>query len=205
MDTKKHIAEIDFVAFYAPAFQGDNEAAARFLQEVKDLPKEHARAKIALHQAARMVWLGDQIEEIAAGRPALQILFLLIAAEAVSKIVFKFTEEGRSREFVRRFFEEICNDDHRAVLASAFSMNTGGSCFTVRQAVDLLYSIRCDVVHEGKYYTFHMRETRGGVPLLNHIEDKFSVVTHLTLPELRQIVIEGAVLGSRMCFPPRTQ
>lgn len=95
-----------------------------------------------------MLWLADRIEQVARGRPALLILFYLIAAEAVAKLVMGFRGEGESRRHVRIFFENICSQRHRSILANAFMTGFGGP-LTLRKAVDLLYSVRCDVVHEG--------------------------------------------------------
>lgn len=47
-----------------------------------------------IHQAARMLWLGDRMGEIAKGRPALRLLFHVIAPEAVAKLVNNFKAKG---------------------------------------------------------------------------------------------------------------
>lgn len=39
-------------------------------------------------------------------------MFVTIAAEAASKLFHAFEEEGRSREFVRRFFRELGSEEH---------------------------------------------------------------------------------------------
>src|SRR5882672_5603353 len=101
---RMHIAEIDYQTFFGSAFS-TQEAASAFIECVDKTPAKVSPAKIALHQAARMLWLADQIEDVATGRPALQILFHLIAAEAVSKITVGFQGEGESRKHVRLFFE----------------------------------------------------------------------------------------------------
>src|SRR5574341_187144 len=115
-----HVANIDWAEFFGPAFQS-SEACRAFVDCVEGIPAATSKAKIVMHQAARMLWLGDRMEEVAKGRPALQLLFQLIAAEAVAKIVNKFEGEGQSRKHVHLFFEDVCSDFHRDILGKAFS------------------------------------------------------------------------------------
>ncbi len=114
-----YIAAIDFPEFYRGAFGGNN-GAAEFVTCVRKISGEDNQAKIVLHQAARMIWLSDRMEEVAKDRSALQILFFLIAAEAVAKLVNGVNDEGRSRQQVRSFFEDICSQNHRRLLERSF-------------------------------------------------------------------------------------
>jgi hypothetical protein len=190
-----HIAKIDFTDFYAPAFSNPADAR-KFVATVKSL-NGPAAAKIALHQGARMVWLADRMEEVAAGRDALQILFYLIAAEAVAKIVFGFKGEGKSRYHVQRFFKEICLDRHRVLLSKALEM-VPEQFLTWEQTVDKLYDVRCDVVHEGQYFGFHLKPEDSTFPLLaDSAEPSLNLVAHVSALKLRQIVLEGLVEGVR--------
>src|ERR1700687_5986872 len=104
-----HIANIDFPAFYSDVLP-TVDAAKTFYSQLESLPPEKNAAKIVFHQAARMVWLADQIDEVARGRPAFQVLFYLTAAELVAKVMFDFKGEGDSKKHVQRFFAEICGD-----------------------------------------------------------------------------------------------
>src|SRR6266540_4539575 len=145
-----HIACIDCVKFYAAAF-GGGEASQTYFKRLENLPLElRENIKLLLHQVARMIWLGDRIDEVAKGRPAFQVMFALIAAELAAKIRYEYNGEGQSRKFVHRFFEEICSDEHRAILGQAFRRI--GGYLDVRGAVNYLYGARCDVVHMGSYY-----------------------------------------------------
>jgi hypothetical protein len=188
-----HIAHIDFPAFYEEVFP-NLEAAKDFYSKVDALPPEKNAAKIVLHQAARMVWLADQIDTVARGRPAFQILFYLIAAELVAKITFNFKSEGESKNYVRRFFSEICSDQAKARLGTSFNQTPFGTV-TLEEAVDLLYRIRCDVVHEGMYYAFQLPCDKQEFPELVHINGT-SFTTNITIREIRRMVLEGAVLAS---------
>ncbi len=192
-----HIADIDFPEFYREAFGGDN-GAAEFVNCVRQIPAQKSQAKIVLHQAARMIWLSDRMEEVARGRAALQILFFLIAAEAVAKLVNGVTEEGQSRQQVHNFFEDICSPNHRKRLERGFSNSLGSGFLTCREVVDFLYKIRCDVVHEGSYSEYTLKQ---GIPMLTPAgEDEF-FIAHITAGQLRQIILEGALIGALKLLP----
>jgi hypothetical protein len=60
------------------------EASKKFYETVAP-PDSYSEAKIILHQTARMLWLADQIDEVAKGRPAFQILFLFDRGRAHCK------------------------------------------------------------------------------------------------------------------------
>src|SRR5262245_49984023 len=111
---RPHVARIDFAVFYADAAGGLDDAR-RLLEHVEGNDEGGRRAaRVALHQAARMVWLADRIGEVALGRPALNILFYIIAAEAVSKLLAGYTGDFESKKYAMRFFEEHITDAHRA-------------------------------------------------------------------------------------------
>ena len=194
-----HVANIDFAEFYRPAFP-NTEAAEAFVGCVEAIPAHQSKAKIVLHQAARMLWLADRIEPFARVRPALLILFYIIAVEAVAKLVKGFQREGASKRHVRLFFEDICSQRHRAILGDAFRRSADGSALTLREAVDLLYDVRCDVVHEGQYFIFTLPEPADASPLLT-VYRGASLIPKITAHELRKIVLEGAVLGATQLLP----
>jgi hypothetical protein len=148
-----------------------------------------------------MLWVADRIEEVARGRPALQILFYLIAAEAVAKIAFGFKGEGQSRAYVRRFFGEICSEEHRRELRTALSSpNALADTPTWERTVDILYDVRCDVVHEGRYFEFHLADKGDSTPVMSHWGDGYGVA-RMSLSELRQIILEGAIRAVQMLIP----
>lgn len=77
-------------------------------------------AKLVLHQAARMIWLADRMGEFARGRPALQILFFMITAEAVAKLVFGYEGEGESKRHVDLFLKMFVTTAIGIVLIKPF-------------------------------------------------------------------------------------
>ncbi len=146
-----------------------------------------------------MLWLADRIDEVAMGRPALSIAFYLIAAEAVGKIVAGFHGEGQSRRHVRLFFQEICCDQHRCRLEHSFSPSPG-VYLDLTGSIDLLYKVRCDVVHEGQYFMFQLPIGPEDEPLITGLNGL--VEARISALELRQIVLEGALLGAAKTVPP---
>lgn len=194
-----HIARIDYGEFFAPAFESLAVSRA-FVECVEGIPRTEGLSKIVLHQAARMIWLADRIDEVARGRPALQILFYLIAAEAVAKMVCGSEQEGQSRKHVRLFFEEICSDEHRRILADAFADRPLGQGVGVRRTVDYLYDVRCDVVHEGDYISLTLRSESDPTDMLT-VDGPGFLIAQTTASELRQIVLEGAVLAAKRLLP----
>jgi hypothetical protein len=193
-----HIADIDFAEFYAPAFPSLAEAKT-FYASVKSLDGP-APAKIAVHQGARMLWLADRMDDVARGRSALQILFYLIAAEAVAKILYGFKGEGQSKKHVMVFFGDICSEKHRNLLSRAFSQTRSGF-LTWERAVEILYDARCDVVHEGRYFEFNLRPPGSTFPELVALPP-WDLEAHISSPDLRQVVLEGVVEGVQRLLRP---
>jgi hypothetical protein len=205
-DERPHIATIDFEEFYRPLFPTEAECK-QFSDRVENAPDSQRPVKEVFHQAARLTWLGDRINEIAAGRPALQILFYLITAETIAKLTYRFEGRGRSREYVHAFFEKLCSSGDQSILANAFSESPSRRALSLSEAVDLLYDVRCDVAHRGMYYVFNLPIEGHDYPELVILGD-MSVETMLTLGTLRQIVLRGAVRACSMIMgdepvPPR--
>jgi hypothetical protein len=135
-------------------------------------------AKIMLHQAARMVWLADQVDRLARGRPALQIMFYMIAAEAVAKLGAGFEGEGESRKHVRLFFQRYLTASDRERVHHAVERASPLPRTTPYTVVDYLYDVRCDVVHRGQYFNLTLPE-------------------EACLTELRTVFLEGVVRGAQ--------
>lgn len=193
---RPHIATIDFEEFYRPLFR-DAVESKQFSDRVEGAPDSQRPVKEVFHQAARLTWLGDRINEIAAGRPALQILFYLITAETIAKLTYKFEGRGRSREYVHTFFEKLCASSDQSSLATAFSESLSRKRLSLSEAVDLLYDVRCDVAHRGMYYVFTLPLGPQDYPELVNTGDMM-VETVFTLGALRQIVLPGALRACSM-------
>jgi hypothetical protein len=182
----------EWIDFYAPFFVSREEAAL-FVERFEGLTLEdsHHPAKIMMHQVQRLVSLADDLPQIRPQRESLQLLFLLICAEHISKLHDNFDEEGRSRAYTRRFFEELLPEKYRDSLRRGFS-SIDRQPLTVREIVDLLYDVRCDVVHEGNYWGFHFHD--GRTPMLNTDPD---VIVNIMFQDLRAIVVLGCIEAVR--------
>lgn len=173
-----HVANIDFPEFYASVL-GGLDAARTFYDSLSGSGVEAKRtAKVILNQAARMVWLADRIQEVSRGRPALPITFFIIAAEAVAKLADGFEDEGQSRHYVRQFFSVFCTKEQRARAHRALERAAPLPPTSPDAIADYLYSIRCDVVHQGRYF-------------------EMTVPSDLCVAEVRAIVLEGAAKAAR--------
>lgn len=178
-----------WIAFYEPSFP-NREAATSFVEEleaINDSAIPRHRAKIMMHQAQRLISLADDIIQVREGRESLQLLFVLICAENIAKLFHNFDDEGRSKEFVRRFFSEFVTGKDRATLESRFFTHDV-TPLNLQAIADCLYSVRCDVVHEGQYWGFHFHD--GDTPILNTNPD---ITVHITFTEFRAIVVRGCV------------
>lgn len=174
-----------WIDFYAPFFES-REKARQFVEDLEKLGKKHA-AKLMMHQTQRLVSLADDFPQIRAGNESLQLLFLLICAEHISKLYANFNGEGQSKAYTRRFFEELVTKGDRDRLKSCFKSHDIQP-MTLREVVHLLYDVRCDVVHEGKYWGFHFHD--GQTPMLNTEPD---VNVYMRLQEFRDIVVRGCI------------
>jgi hypothetical protein len=175
---RRHVANIDIVEFYTPAF-GGRVPAQLFYESVSNtgVPGKQT-AKVILNQAARMIWLGDRIQEVSLGRPALPLTFCIIAAEAVAKLADGLEEEGKSRAYVRHFFSDLCTAEQRAGIHLALQWANPRPPSSPDDMADYLYSMRCDVVHEGRYF-------------------EMTVPSDLCVGEVRMVVLEGAIQAAR--------
>jgi len=143
-----------------------------------------------MHQTQRLVSIANDLPEIRPGRESLQLLFLMICIEHISKLHDDFTEEGQSKKYVKRFFTEFISESDKNKLSASIIDNTASpmSPLGFEKIVDLLYAVRCDVVHEGKYWGFSFRD--GSTPMLNVDPD---VNVYLTFKELRDIIVKGCI------------
>lgn len=178
----------NWINFYEPFFQ-DREAARRFVESLEQLGPDDLRhpAKIMMHQAQRLISLADDMPQIRSHIDSLQLLFLLICGEHIGKLYDNFDGEGRSRAYTRQFFETLVSEQDRQWLKKGFN-HIDRTPMEIQEVADLLYDVRCDVVHEGNYWRFHFSD--GRTPLLNTDPD---VIVNLRLADLRDIVVRGCI------------
>jgi hypothetical protein len=178
-----------WIDFFGPYF--DSRAAAEaWVAQCEALSPPQNAAKIMMHQTQRLVSLAEDVPRIRPHAEPLQLLFLLVCAENVAKLYDGFTDEGQSRAYVRRFFESFVTHADRQTLSSAFADLKDHLLRSLpfKQAVDLIYDIRCDVVHEGNIWGFAFHD--GAMSMINVAPD---VEARIGLSTLRDIVVRGCI------------
>lgn len=177
-----------WVDFFAPFF--DSRAAAEdWVARCEALAPPQNAAKIMMHQTQRLISLADDLPAIRPHAESLQLLFLLVCAEHVAKLHDGFAGEGQSRAYVQRFFESFVIGADRQTLSSAFAdlKNHLLRPLPFTAAVDVLYDVRCDVVHEGNCWGFSFHD--GVTPMINASD----VEARIGLPTLRDMVVRGCI------------
>ena len=179
-----------WIDFYRPFFSTRSEAT-EFVASLEGLNPGHQRhrAKIMMHQTQRLVTLADDIAKVRPQKDALQVLFLMICAENIAKLFDNFEGEGQSRKYVRRFFEEFVVGADRQVIEGSIVKDTFPPlALNLVEVADTLYSVRCDVVHEGQYWGFQFHD--GDTPM---ITGDPPAAVYLELSTLRDVVVRAAI------------
>lgn len=188
-----------WVDFYEPFFKSKREAEF-FVEKCEALtPTDECHtAKIMMHQSQRLISIADDLPRLRPKRESLQLLFLIICAENISKLYDGFQSEGQSRKYVKLFFDKFLSQAEKDKLRNGFVPNNSMpmSHLGIERVVDILYDVRCDVVHEGKYwgFTFYDSDTS----MINVDPD---VTVYITFKELRDIVTRGCIraIEDKLC------
>lgn len=177
-----------WLTFFEPFFPIPADARV-FVESLELLRLSDTRhqAKIMMHQTQRLISLSDDLPQIRKGNEGLRLLFLLVCAENIAKLANRFDGEGQSKAYVRNFFRWFLTTDEQEVLCSGITHHDRRQ-LSLQQAIDALYDVRCDVVHEGKYWGFHFHD--GKTPILNLEPD---VIVSLSLEQFRVLVIRGCI------------
>lgn len=143
-----------------------------------------------MHQCQRLVSIADDLPTIRRNVESLQVMFLMTCVEHIAKLHDRYVGEGQSRAYVQRFFDSFVTGGERRTMEIAFTDDTDHLMrpLDLRRAVDVLYDVRCDVVHEGNYWGFNFHD--GRMPMLNNAPD---VTANITLAQLRNLVVRGCI------------
>ncbi len=178
-----------WINFYEPFFpsRSDVESFVSALENLGPDDPTH-KAKIMMHQVQRLVSLADDVLTIRPGKQSLQLLFLITCTEHITKLFDHFEEDGYSKRYVRQFFERFLSAAEKEQLRLGFT-KFGMKLFeTSQDVVDMLYGVRCDVVHEGQYWGFHFSDN--GTAMLNSNPD---VIANISLADFRGIIVKGCI------------
>ena len=185
-----------WLSFYRPFF-GNEDQVRDFVASVETLGPDDRRhaAKIMMHQTLRLVSLADKVPLILKNSEALQLLFLLVCAEHIAKLADNYDKDGKSQTYVQNFFSWFLSPEQQQQLSFGIT-GPDREPFTLQQVVKALYDVRCDVVHEGKYWDFQFKS--GDCPLLS------DMIVSLTLAEFRWILVMGCIKAIQTCPMPKT-
>ena len=186
-----------WLKFYRPFFN-DDQSVESFVEACERLAPPNNAAKIMMHQCQRLVSISDDLPRIRPHDEPLRLLFLIMCAENVAKLHDAFLEEGKSRVYVRKFFENFLNDSDKTTLSSSFLDHSQEPMrpLELRKVVNMLYAVRCDVVHEGNYASFAFHD--GRIPMVNTDPD---VTSQITFDQFRTIVVNGCINASKARLP----
>lgn len=173
--------------FYSPYF-ATNKELVDFVEQIEAIPIDDPmhRRVILMHQTQRLVSIAIDIDQIRPRKQALQLAFLIISCENISKLFHNYEGDMQSKHYVQKFFEVFLSAQDKNRLQAGFTTNTM-QIMKIREIIQILYDVRCDVVHEGRYWGFHFKED---IPMLNTNPD---VNVYISFNELRDIVVRGAI------------
>jgi hypothetical protein len=181
-----------WLSFYRPHFPSQM-AAEEFVDACEKLQPSAPNhvAKIMMHQAQRLVSIVDDLPKFRPHQEPLQVLFLVMCAENIAKLHDGFSGEGKSRYYVKKFFANFLSQTDKDAISYGFTVNAAPlPPFGFSKAVDLLYDIRCDVVHEGNYTDFAFHD--GQTPMVNTNPE---VIAEIRLGQVRDIVVRGCIFA----------
>lgn len=181
--------------FYSPYFSSVQEAKS-FVEQIEVIPVGDPmhRKKILMHQTQRLVSIAIDIDQIRPRKQALQLAFLIISCENISKLFHNYEGDMQSKHYVKKFFEVFASDEDKTRLEAGFTTHEMQP-MKVNQIVESLYSIRCDVVHEGKYWGFHFKED---IPMQNL---DYEVNAFMSFDDLRDIVVRASINAINLYSP----
>lgn len=189
-----------WINFYASFFD-NHHSVEDFVKKCEALSPADSNhvAKIMMHQAQRLVTIADDIPKIKSQRESLQLLFILTCAEHIAKLHDGFTLEGKSRYYVQQFFKNYVSRTDQEIIGQSFIDNAGQhqKQMGLKRAIDVLYNVRCDVIHEGNYWSFSFQD--GKTPMAN---DDPNVNVHIQFKEFRDIVVKGCINAIRDKLQP---
>jgi hypothetical protein len=76
-----------------------------------------------MHQAQRLVSIVDDLPKFRPNQEPLQVLFLLMCVENISKLHDGFSDEGKSWHYVQRFFATFLSTRGKEAISYGFTMN----------------------------------------------------------------------------------
>jgi hypothetical protein len=185
-----HVAVLDCAKYHGKVLEIEN--LPNVLTEILKDPQEN-RASTIIKTSARLSWISDKTNLFAAGRDIFSFNYFAIIAESSAKLCFNYNGKGKSKFYCNRFFNELLPNKTSNYLIDEFIIDTAiGKNISNQKLADLIYSLRCDLAHEGKYYHFYLKDNESQVPLAGTYRDEMFTI-RLTLNELKKVILLGAL------------
>lgn len=181
----------EWLDFYYPYFENQSDAK-KFVESCEIQSHPNNVAKVMMHQVQRLVSLSDDMQKIRPNDDPLKILILIMCVENIAKLHDGYTGESKSWHYVEKFFKDFLSNEDKNLLSNGFVDNNDKwlRSLSFEDVVKMLYKIRCDVVHEGDYLGFSFYD---GKTEMLEIVNKYVVIPHVTLQEIRGIIIRGCI------------
>lgn len=186
-----------WIEFYEPFFP-TRDAAARFVAACEATADTTRSPMLMMHQTQRLVSLADEVVKICS-RDSLRLLFLVICAENIAKLQDGYGLEGKSKFYTRKFFDQFLSTRDKSQLEMGFVKEDPRGLdrlLGLTEAVDHLYAVRCDVVHEGRYWEFFF--STDGYP---HYSISSPVGTKIGYSQLRDMIVRASIAAMRSQLP----
>ena len=108
----------------------------------------------------------------------------------------RFSGEGRSREYTKQFFNRFASHEDRALIRLGF-FDLEQRPLSLGAVIDALYDIRCDVVHEGNYWSFSFKTGHYGM-----LSGEYDLIAQISLHDFRSVVGVGDTRGQSGAWVP---
>jgi len=183
-----------WLEFYRPYFTESSDLE-QFVQACEGLEVHDPRhrAKIMMHQGRRLLSIADRMEIVEPGYEPLKLLFLLICAENISKLNVSTKESNKSKYHVKRFFCKFCSPSDKQEIVKNIEICQKHSTF--EGLIEILYDVRCDVVHEGHYWGFNFA-TDEHPSMLTGANAEQVLRVHIKYEKFRDIVARGVIAAT---------
>jgi len=142
------------------------------LQEFRDfaqkcLKSRNDKSHLVLTTGEDLIKLADQADKLVKGRPAFQIFFLVICAEAIYRILKNLPHKRNiSSKSVRHFCKVYFSSDDQKKFQKWFQRSLAdekiqatGTGMSIEEIIDYFYRIRCEIAHQGRYWGFFGQAT----------------------------------------------
>jgi hypothetical protein len=124
-------------------------------------------------------------------------MFLVGAAEGAALLAAGDRANGRSKANVFKFFDDFVPPSIQTELAAAFT-RLNGTPLGLRDAVLLLYRVRCSLAHPGPYWKFKYA-TPQRTKTVRFGDDELT--STLSYDTLRNAILAGSVQAALRCLP----